>query len=153
MRVFLVLLALVPPALCAPAALIAASAQDLSSPVGRWQTVDDKTGKPSGIVRIYEQNGSLYGNIEKIFDATRAGYNCISCADDRKGKPLIGLNIIRGLKRDGDVWNGGTVIDPETGSVYKSSARLDDSGRKLVLRGYIGISLLGRSQTWQREPG
>ncbi len=147
MRVFLVLLAL-----CAPAALTAASAQDLASPVGRWRTVDDKTGKPSGIVRIYEQNGALYGNIEKVFDPARAGLNCIGCTDDRKDKPLIGLNIIRGLKRDGDVWDGGTLIDPDTGSVYKSSARLDDGGRKLVMRGYIGISLLGRSQTWQREP-
>jgi len=147
MRVFLIVLAL-----CAPAALTAASAQDLASPVGRWRTVDDKTGKPSGIVRIYEQNGALYGNIEKVFDSARAGQNCIACTDDRKDKPLIGLNIIRGLKRDGDVWDGGTLIDPETGSVYKSSARLDDGGRKLVLRGYIGISLLGRSQTWQREP-
>ena len=147
MRVFLVLLAL-----CAPAALAAASAQDLSSPVGRWQTVDDKTGKPSGVVRIYEQNGALYGNIEKVLDPARAGLSCIACADDRRGKPLIGLNIIRGLKRNGDLWDGGTVIDPETGSVYKSSARLDDGGRKLVLRGYLGISLLGRSQTWQREP-
>ena len=137
---------------CLPGALTAAVAQDLSSPVGRWQTVDDKTGKPSGVVRIYEQNGALYGNIEKIFDPARAGLNCIACTDDRKNKPLIGLNIIRGLKRDGDAWDGGTVIDPETGSVYKSSARLDDGGRKLVLRGYLGISLLGRSQTWLREP-
>ena len=147
MRVFLIALAL-----CIPAALTAAAAQDLATPVGRWQTVDDKTGKPSGIVRIYEQNGVLYGNIEKVFDPARAPLNCIACADDRKNKPLIGLNIIRGLKRDGEVWNGGTVIDPETGSVYKASARLDDGGRKLVLRGYLGISLLGRSQTWQREP-
>ena len=152
MRTSLIFLAPILLALCAPAALAVASTQDLSSPVGRWQTLDDKTGKPAGIVRIYEQNGALYGNIEKIFDPAREPLNCIACADDRKGKPLIGLYIIRGLKRDGDVWDGGTVIDPETGSVYKSSARLDDGGRKLVLRGYLGISLLGRSQTWQREP-
>lgn len=152
MRRFLVISALGVAALCLPAPLTAALAQDLSSPVGRWQTVDDKTGKPSGIVRIYEQNGTLYGNIEKVFDPARAALNCVACIDDRKGKPLIGLNIIRGLKRDGDAWDGGTVIDPETGSVYKSSARLDDGGRKLVLRGYLGISLLGRSQTWMRQP-
>jgi len=144
--------ALVLVALCAPTAPTAASAQDMASPVGRWRTVDDKTGKPLGIVRIYEQNGVLYGNVEEIFDPARAGGNCTACTDDRKGKPMVGLNIIRGLKRDGDVWDDGTLIDPDTGSVYKSSARLDDGGRKLVLRGYIGISLLGRSQTWQREP-
>ena len=152
MRLLLVISALCLSASCLPGALSAALAQDLSSPVGRWQTVDDKTGKPSGVVRIYEQNGTLYGNIEKIFDPARAGFNCVACTDDRKGKPLLGLNIIRGLKRDGDAWSGGTVIDPETGSVYKASARLDDGGRKLVLRGYLGISLLGRSQTWVREP-
>ena len=152
MRFLLVVSALCLPALCLPGALTAARAQDLSSPVGRWQTVDDKTGKPSGVVRIYEQNGTLYGNIEKVLDPARAAFNCVACTDDRKGKPLLGLNIIRGLKRDGDGWNGGTVIDPETGSVYKASARLDDGGRKLVVRGYLGISLLGRSQTWVREP-
>ncbi len=145
-----VVLALLP--LFAVAALTPALAQDLASPIGRWRTVDDKTGKPSGIVRIYEQNGALYGNIEQIFDSTRAGLNCAACTDDRKNNPLIGLNIIRGSKHDGDVWDGGTLTDPETGSVYKSSARLDDGWRKLVLRGYLGISLLGRSQTRQREP-
>ena len=152
MRLLLVISALCLSAVGLAGALTAAQAQDLSSPVGRWQTVDDKTGKPSGVVRIYEQNGTLYGNIEKVLDPARAAFNCVACTDDRKGKPLLGLNIIRGLKRDGDAWSGGTVIDPETGSVYKASARLDDGGRKLVLRGYLGISLLGRSQTWVREP-
>ena len=140
MRVLFILLAL-----CG-----AASAQGAASPVGLWRTVDDKTGRESGAVRVFEAGGALYGRIERITDPARAGLSCTLCEDDRKGKPLIGLDIMRGMKRDGDVWDGGTVLDPQTGGIYKGSMRLDDGGRKLVLRGYIGISLLGRSQTWLR---
>ena len=140
MRVLLIMLAL-----CG-----AAAAQGAASPVGLWRTVDDKTGRETGTVRVFESGGAMYGRIEHINDPARAKLACVSCSDDRKGKPLVGLDIMRGLKRDGDVWDGGTVLDPETGSIYKASMRLDDGGRKLVLRGYIGISLLGRSQTWLR---
>lgn len=140
MRVLLILLAL-----CG-----AASAQGAASPVGLWRTIDDKTGRENGAVRILESGGALYGRIERITDPARASLACVKCSDDRKGKPLIGLDIMRGLKRGGDVWDGGTILDPETGSIYKSSLRLDDGGQKLVVRGYLGISLLGRSQTWIR---
>jgi len=140
MRVLLILLAM-----CG-----AASAQGAASPVGLWRTIDDKTGKESGAVRIFESGGVLYGRIERITDPARAGLSCIKCSDDRKNKPLIGLDIMRGLKRDGEVWDGGTILDPETGSSYKSSVRLDDGGQRLVVRGYLGVSLLGRSQTWIR---
>ncbi len=140
MRVLLILLAM-----CG-----AASAQGAASPVGLWRTIDDKTGKESGAVRIFESGGALYGRIERITDPARAGLSCIKCSDDRKNKPLIGLDIMRGLKRDGEVWDGGTILDPETGSSYKSSVRLDDGGQRLVVRGYLGVSLLGRSQTWIR---
>ena len=143
MRVVLLLLAL----------MGAASAQDLSSPAGMWRTTDDKTGQESGIVRLFLDHGALFGEIVRIFDPARAGLSCIKCDDDRKGHKLIGLQFMRGLKPDGDAWNGGTILDPETGSIYKSSARLTEGGRKLVVRGYLGISLLGRSQTWVREPG
>ncbi|MGI4951122.1 MAG: DUF2147 domain-containing protein, partial [Janthinobacterium lividum] len=115
-----------------------------------WRTMDDKTGKETGAVRIFESGGALYGRIERITDPARAGLSCVKCSDDRKNKPLIGLDIMRGLKRDGDVWDGGTILDPETGSIYKSSVRLDGDGQKLVMRGYLGVSLLGRSQTWIR---
>ncbi|MGI4941974.1 MAG: DUF2147 domain-containing protein [Janthinobacterium lividum] len=142
---------LIPAALCGALALCgAASAQGVASPIGLWRTIDDKTGKETGAVRIVESGGALYGRIERITDPARAGLSCIKCTDDRKNKPLIGLDIMRGLKRDGDVWDGGTILDPETGSTYKSSVRLDEGGQKLVVRGYLGVSLLGRSQTWIR---
>ena len=142
---------LIPAVLCGALALCgAASAQGAASPVGLWRTMDDKTGKETGAVRIFESGGALYGRIERITDPARAGLSCAKCSDDRKNKPLIGLDIMRGLKRDGDAWDGGTILDPETGSTYKSSVRLDDGGQKLVVRGYLGVSLLGRSQTWIR---
>ena len=130
---------------------LAAPALAQGSPVGLWRTVDDATGQDTGVVRLFESNGALYGTIEKIFDPVKAAYTCVKCGDDRKNKPLIGLDFMRGLKRNGDVWDGGTILDPNTGSIYRSSARLTDGGKKLVVRGYLGISLLGRSQTWVRE--
>ena len=141
MRTLLILLALCGPALAQPAA----------SPVGLWRTVDDKTGKENGAVRVFESNGALYGRIERINDPARAALSCTKCDDDRKGKPLVGLDIMRGLKPDGDGWSGGTILDPETGGIYKSNLHLTEGGQKLVVRGYIGVSLLGRSQTWIRS--
>ena len=148
-----ILPAMLPTMLLALLAAPAASAQapaPVTSPGGLWRTIDDKTGRESGAVRIVETNGTLYGNIERITDPARAKLTCTNCTDDRKGKPLIGLNIVRGLKPDGAGWSGGTIVDPESGSIYKSSMKLEDCGRKLSVRGYLGISLFGRSQTWLR---
>ena len=119
---------------------------------GRWKTIDDKTGKPRGIVLIWEQNGQFFGKIEKSLDPKNARERCDLCKDDRKDKPVIGLEILRHLKRSGDAYSGGDILDPDNGSVYRCKAKLVEGGQKLVLRGYIGISLLGRSQTWIREP-
>jgi uncharacterized protein (DUF2147 family) len=120
------------------------------SPVGSWRTFDDHTGKERGRVRIWDQDGALYGSVESTIDPEEAKRSCVKCTDDRKDKPIIGLNIIRGLRPDGQRWSGGEVLDPETGSIYRCTLRLEDGGRKLVLRGYLGVSLLGRSQTWLR---
>jgi uncharacterized protein (DUF2147 family) len=122
------------------------------SPVGLWRTFDDHTGKPRGLVRIYQQGGVLYGDVAATVDPADATRACDLCTDDRRGKPVLGLNIIRGLKPDGENWDGGTILDPQTGSVYRCTLRLTDGGTRLVVRGYLGISLLGRSQTWIREP-
>lgn len=125
---------------------------DDASPVGLWRTFDDRTGRERGLVRIWEQNGVLYGSIVGTVDPAEAKRNCDKCRDDRKGKPILGLNIIRGMKPDGDRWDGGQILDPENGETYRCAMRLEDGGRKLVVRGYIGISWLGRSQTWLRAP-
>ena len=122
-----------------------------TSPVGLWTTIDDKTGEARGVVRIFMSDGQLYGRIERVLDPKAIGQNCEKCRDDRRNKPIEGLDIIRGLKPDGELhWSGGEILDPETGDTYRASITLEDGGQKLVVRGSILGGLLGRSQTWFR---
>jgi uncharacterized protein (DUF2147 family) len=127
------------------------SAAESSSPVGEWKTFDDKTGKARAIVRIYEQDGKLFGKIERSLMPGAEGRVCTACTDDRKGQPMLGLIIIRDMKRTDDGYAGGDILDPDNGSVYRCKFHLEENGAKLVLRGFIGISLLGRTQTWERQ--
>ena len=133
------------------AATVWASTADLSTPVGRWKTVDDKTGKPKAIVQLYMENGKLFGRIEATLDPN-AKKVCEKCKDERKNKPIIGMVILRGLTLHGDEYSGGDILDPDNGSVYRCKLHLAEHGSQLSVRGYIGFSLLGRSQTWTREP-
>jgi uncharacterized protein (DUF2147 family) len=127
-----------------------AYANDLS-PAGLWKTIDDNTNKPRSLVRITEQNGTLFGVVEKGLDPQDEGKTCEKCTDSRKDKPIRGMMIMQGLQKDGDVFDGGEILDPENGKTYKCKLKLLDNGSKLEVRGYIGISLLGRSQIWLRE--
>jgi len=145
----LVYLAVSPHAIASPPPTAAAAAG--ISPVGVWKTFDDKTGKARAIVRIYEQDGMLFGRIEQSFTPGAEHRVCVSCTDERRNQPIIGLLIIRNMKRDGNEYSGGDILDPESGSVYRCRMHTEQDGARLVLRGYIGISLLGRSQTWQRQ--
>ena len=122
------------------------------SPTGLWKTIDDHSGRPRGAVQIYEQNGTFFGKVEAAFDPREAAERCRCCRDDRKDKLIIGLMIIRGLKKNGDEYSGGDILDPENGMVYRCKLRLIESGSKLVVRGYFVIPLLGRSQIWIRQP-
>ena len=130
----------------------AALAQN-TSPVGVWKTIDDETGKPKALVRITEENGTLQGKIEKLFRGPNEDQNpkCTACTDSRKDQPMVGLTIVSGLKKDGNEYTGGEILDPAKGKVYKSKATLRDGGQKLEVRGYIGAPMFGRSQVWQRE--
>jgi uncharacterized protein (DUF2147 family) len=121
-----------------------------TSPVGLWKSIDDETKQPKALIRIAEQGGVLVGKIEKIL-TDKADAVCDLCPDDRKGKPVQGMTILTGLKKDGDEWTGGEVLDPNNGKIYKAKAKLVDGGRKLDLRGFVGVALLGRTQTWLRE--
>jgi uncharacterized protein (DUF2147 family) len=123
------------------------------SPVGLWRTVDDSTGKPKALVRITEENGALQGKIEKLFRGPNEDQNpkCTQCSDSRKNQPIVGMTIVSGLKKDGNEFTGGEILDPAKGKVYKSKATLRDGGQKLEVRGYIGAPMFGRSQVWQRE--
>jgi uncharacterized protein (DUF2147 family) len=119
------------------------------APVGLWKTIDDKTGRPKGIVRIFERKGELFGII--VAGLQERKNICDLCKDDRKNKPLIGMEVIRHMKKTGDEFAGGEILDPESGSVYRCKLRVDDGGKKLLVRGYLGLALFGRTQTWVRE--
>jgi len=138
-------------ALFAAALAMWAAEAPLSTPIGRWKTIDDKTGKPKAIVRIYEENGKLFGKIEATLQPDAKKF-CDKCKDQRKDQPIVGMVIVRGMQQKGDEYTGGDILDPDNGSVYRCKMRLEDGGRKLSVRGFIGFSLLGRSQTWTREP-
>jgi uncharacterized protein (DUF2147 family) len=129
---------------------LAAGPADLSSPVGLWQPIDSKTGKPLGLIRIFEQNGLFFGRIEPSSPSDDPSERCTRCSDERKNQPIIGLVLMRNLRREGDEYTGGDILDPDTGRVYGCKFRLTDGGHKLIMRGFLGISLLGRSQTWER---
>jgi uncharacterized protein (DUF2147 family) len=122
-----------------------------SSPVGRWKTVDDATGKVKSIVQIREENGKLYGTIEELFDPPVPHPTCYLCSGALKDRPLVGLQILSGFVQDGHQWSGGQVLDPESGKIYSASLALEDGGRKLRLRGYIGVPVLGRTEHWLRD--
>ncbi len=132
------------------AAAFGASAAE-PTPLGTWRTFDDHTGKARSIVRIYQDNGKLFGKVETALDPARAGRVCDLCKDDRKDKPVVGMVIIRGLTKSGDEFSGGDILDPDNGKIYRCKIRVTQGGEKLVVRGYIGLSLIGRSQTWTRE--
>ncbi|OYQ33130.1 hypothetical protein CHU92_13385 [Flavobacterium cyanobacteriorum] len=116
---------------------------------GRWKTIDDETGQPKSIVEIYEQNGKIYGKVVEILNPDRKNAKCDKCKGADKGKPVLGLIIIKGLTKDGDEWTDGDILDPVKGKTYSCTITLDNKD-KLNVRGYMGISLLGRSQTWYR---
>ncbi|MFM0307880.1 DUF2147 domain-containing protein [Paraburkholderia sp. RL17-383-BIF-A] len=134
------------------ASAVTAMAQ-ADSPVGTWQTIDDHTGQPKALVQIAQDgSGSLNGKVIKGLGANdQPDRRCTACTDARKDQLILGMTIISDMKKDGDAWDQGQILDPENGKLYKCKMHLEDGGNKLVVRGYIGVSLLGRSQTWVRQ--
>ncbi|GIJ93233.1 hypothetical protein CAPN001_06290 [Capnocytophaga stomatis] len=119
------------------------------SVLGKWKTIDDETGKEKSVVEIYEKNGLIYGKLVELLEEKNKNAVCSACSGKNKNKPYLGLVIITDLKKDGDEWSGGKILDPKTGKEYKCYMALEDSN-KLKVRGYLGISLIGRTQYWQR---
>lgn len=132
-----------------------AFAQDAASPIGIWKTIDDHTRQPKALVEIKAStDGTLSGEVIKGLNPNDSPERrCTQCTDERKDQKILGMTIITDMKRNGDHWDGGKILDPENGKVYKCKMMLEDGGTKLVVRGYIGVPLLGRSQTWIREDG
>ena len=139
---------------CLLAGAALGAAAQATSPAGLWRTIDDSSKKDKSLVRIVEANGVYTGKVEKIVDPdSPKDAVCKDCSDERKDKPILGMTIIRNMKQSGDdktLFEGGDILDPNNGKVYKSKMKLIDGGSKLEVRGFIGISLLGRTQTWVR---
>jgi len=121
-----------------------------NTPVGRWRTFSDVTGKESGAVEIVENNGEYLGHVTAGVKPNFETELCDKCSGARHNKPVKGLLVISGVHRKGDEWGGGEILDPDNGKVYRVKLRLADNGNKLLVRGFLGISLLGRTQTWVR---
>lgn len=127
------------------------SAMAQMSPVGSWQTIDDKDGTVKSEIRIVENAGVVSGKVDKILDPkTKQDDKCEECTDERKDQLVLGMEILRGLKKvEGkDVWEGGTILDPKNGKVYKATVTPIEGGKKLQMRGYIGFFY--RTQVWNR---
>lgn len=124
-----------------------------ASPVGLWKNIDDQTGKPKALIRITESNREIRGKIEKLFREAgeEAQPKCDKCVGARKDQPVVGMTILFGMKQDGSEYNGGQILDPGNGKIYSSRLTLAEGGKKLNVRGYIGMPMLGRTQTWVRE--
>ncbi|HUA89129.1 MAG TPA: DUF2147 domain-containing protein [Steroidobacteraceae bacterium] len=127
---------------------------DLDSPVGRWQLIDDETHSPRGIVEISLVAGELQGRFVKAFlrPGEPAGARCVKCAGERHDQPMVGMVILWGLRPRGNEWVDGHILDPTQGRIYGATVALLAGGTQLKVHGYLGISLLGRSQVWQRLP-
>ena len=117
--------------------------------LGKWKTVDDETGQAKSIVEVYEKGGKVYGKVVEILRAEHKKDVCSKCDGADKNKPILGMIIINGLEKDDAEYNGGTVLDPENGKKYKCYITLE-SPDKLKLRGFIGLSIMGRTQYWTR---
>ena len=122
-----------------------------SSPVGRWQTISDSSGKPAAVVEIFESAGRFHGRIIQLLEDDPASV-CIPCTDARKGQPIVGMVFLTGLRADGDEFTGGDILDPDDGRVYRAKVQLIEGGDKLKVRGFLGLSLFGRTQIWLRSP-
>ena len=133
-------------------ALLAVALPALSADpaVGRWKTIDDQTGQAKSIVEISQNaDGTLSGRIVELLNPSRPNPVCDKCKDDRRGKPITGMEIIRGMKRSGDAYAGGTILKPDEGKVYKSKMELIEGGSRLEVSGCVAF--ICKSQVWQRQ--
>jgi uncharacterized protein (DUF2147 family) len=124
------------------------------SPVGKWKTIDDETGKPKSVVEIFKQNEEYKARVVGLINPEKTNPVCEKCDGDKKDQPVMGMEIMWDVKETepGKEWAGGRILDPNNGKTYKVRLRLKEGGQKLEVRGFIGFSLLGRSQVWEKQP-
>ena len=124
-----------------------------STPIGYWKTIDSATGKPKSIVQIWKTNDQvLMGKVVKLYPSqgVATAKTCASCSGELRGRPIVGMVILSGLKAKESQWGNGKILDPENGKTYSCLLKIGDNGQKLNVHGYVGIPILGRSQTWER---
>jgi uncharacterized protein (DUF2147 family) len=117
--------------------------------VGKWKTIDDETGEAKSIVELFLKSGKMYAKVVEVLDIANKNSLCQKCSGEDKNKPILGLTIIKGLSKEGAEYTSGEILDPKNGKLYKCAISLE-SKDKLKVRGYIGFSLLGRTQYWHR---
>lgn len=122
-----------------------------ATPEGLWQTVSDVDGKPEAYIRIREAQGEFIGVIEQVLHPDKPDAICDKCPGERHNQPIVGLTIITGVRRDGGHYAGGKILDPDSGKLYSCILTLIDGGKRMQVRGFLGFSLLGRTQTWLRQ--
>jgi uncharacterized protein (DUF2147 family) len=121
------------------------------TPDGVWKTIDDRTGKARSVVRITNENGEYSGVVEKgLLPTDKDGDVCDQCTGDLENQRIIGMKILTGIRQNADGFDCGEVVDPDNGETYQCQIHLDPSGNQLEVRGYVGIPMLGRTQTWLR---
>ena len=116
---------------------------------GKWHSRNEDTNEVDSVIEVYEKDGKAYAKVIEILDKTRENPTCQNCIGENKDKPILGLNILTGLKKNEDEWSGGKILDPRNGNIYKCYIKLLNPN-KLKLRGYIGFSLFGKSAFWER---
>jgi uncharacterized protein (DUF2147 family) len=127
-------------------------AEESDSPVGKWKTFDDKTGRAKSIVQITEENGELTGKVLEVLESPAGPHPlCQPCVGERKDQPIEGMTILWRAKKNGASWEDGEILDPENGKIYHVILTILTNGQKLEVRGYFGIPAIGRRQIWQRQ--
>lgn len=116
---------------------------------GKWYSTNDDTGEVDSVVEMYKKDGKAYAKIIEIMDENRQNAVCDKCEGENKNKPILGLEILTGLEEKGDEWSGGKILDPRNGKEYNCFIKLINPN-KLKLRGYIGVSLFGKTKYWKR---
>lgn len=130
------------------------SLAEAPTPLGMWVTVDEKTGKQTALVEISLRDAELTGTVRQIFPqpGEDADPKCEHCAGARKNQPVKGMQIIWGMSRSGEGYGGGQILDPDEGTIYRCKLKLSADGRQLLVHGYVGLPILGRTQVWLRQP-
>ena len=128
-------------------AFLSTSAQSI---FGKWENIDEETGKVDSLIEVYEKEGKAYAKIVEITDTERRDALCENCTGKKKNKPILGMHILTGLKKDGEEWSGGKILDPKNGKEYKCYITLENKD-KLKIRGYIGFAMFGRTAYWHRK--